>query len=172
MNKTSVAMCEVMSKARDSVSRLVALALSGVMLALSGTVLFGSNAYAYRFEDVCPAPAPPGSDQSQWTQFRDACIKDDSATDRRFFDQCMTKCAVAAGADGFKPPTPAPPPQITTESPIVNPNWCGGVPASPPPPHFENGPGEWQRIRQECMRTPGFSLGSTCTAECMGAEEM
>jgi hypothetical protein len=47
MNKTSVAMCEVMSKVRrpferNSVSRLVAFAFSAVMLSLSGIVLSGA----------------------------------------------------------------------------------------------------------------------------------
>ena len=140
-----------------------------VTLAASGIALLGSSAYAYRFEDVCPAQAPPGSDQSQWTQFRDACIRDDSARDRPFFDQCLTKCAVAAAAEGFKPPTPAPP--VTNESPIVNPNWCGVVPASPPPPHFETRPGDWERVRQACMRSADLSLGSTCSDMCLNAEE-
>ena len=41
-------------------------------------------------------------------------------------------------------PTPAPMP--------TNPNWCPGVPESPPPPHFENFAGQWAAIYKDCSR--------------------
>jgi hypothetical protein len=31
-----------------------------------------------------------------------------------------------------------------------NPNWCPGVPLSPPPPHFENFPGDWASANKQC----------------------
>jgi hypothetical protein len=45
------------------------------------------------------------------------------------------------GASGYiLPVQPAP----------ANPNWCPGVPASPPPPRFETGPGGWASANKEC----------------------
>jgi hypothetical protein len=31
-----------------------------------------------------------------------------------------------------------------------NPSWCPGVPLSPPPPHFENFPGDWASANKQC----------------------
>ncbi len=45
-----------------------------------------------------------------------------------------------AGASAQQP-TPAAP---------SNPSWCPGVPESPPPPYFENNPGDWAKYYKAC----------------------
>jgi len=45
------------------------------------------------------------------------------------------------------------------------PNWCSGVPASPPPPKFDTGhPGHWAAVRKMCMnaKTPEMGCGDIC----------
>ena len=49
---------------------------------------------------------------------------------------------VAAAGAQTATPTPAPAP--------TNPNWCPGVPESPPPPNFEVVRGQWAAIYKEC----------------------
>jgi hypothetical protein len=74
--------------------------------------------------------------------------------------------AVAAGLIWFTTASA----QQPTAKPPINPNWCSDVPASPPPPHFENknNPGEWAAIRNTCLNR----FDDTCRDMCMAAREM
>ena len=54
-------------------------------------------------------------------------------------------------------------------APLLNPNWCSDVPASPPPPNFEHHSGEWTEARQLCMRARKTDLG--CANACGDAKE-
>lgn len=53
-----------------------------------------------------------------------------------------------------------------------NPNWCAGVPASPPPPTFDAryGQGFWPRIREECIN--GTNLPENCNDVCREAQDL
>ena len=53
-----------------------------------------------------------------------------------------------------------------------NPNWCPGVPASPPPPHYqaENRPNAWADIRKRC--TNAVDTDWMCMNVCGSAREL
>ena len=54
----------------------------------------------------------------------------------------------------------------------LNPNWCSDVPASPPPPHYENIPGEWAARRKMCLNATGHLAWKTCGDICLRAREL
>src|SRR5271156_635468 len=58
-------------------------------------------------------------------------------------------------------PTPAAP---------LNPHWCSGVPASPPPPNLEHRLGDWAELRKRCMNT-GPDRSHLCDALCQDAKD-
>ncbi len=59
--------------------------------------------------------------------------------------------------------------QPTPSSPL-NPNWCSSAPASPPPPQFEQRPGDWAEARQMCMNLPNADKG--CGYICQTAKDL
>ncbi|MHB8382684.1 MAG: hypothetical protein ACYDC3_10160 [Candidatus Binataceae bacterium] len=123
-------------------------------------VLVSLPAQAYDFTNVCPTQPPPKWTAEAWTQFRSACIANNSARDRRFFDRCMTACAVADQEEGIKPKVEKMKMHSAPGEPPLNPNGCSSVPTSPAPPHFELHPGDWARISEQCILTncPGLKL--------------
>jgi hypothetical protein len=60
-------------------------------------------------------------------------------------------------------------PQATPAA-LLNPNWCSGVPVSPPPPNFELRPGNWAAARQMCMNVGKTDMG--CIYICGYAEDL
>jgi hypothetical protein len=80
--------------------------------------------------------------------------------------------AVLMAADSrAQQPTAAPAPAPR------NPNWCPGVPESPPPPNWENVPGGWAQAYKACsadrsMFSPGqrHNMDVECRHACMGAK--
>jgi hypothetical protein len=45
--------------------------------------------------------------------------------------------------------------QQSTSAAPTNHNWCPGVPPSPPPPHFDTKPGEWEGFDKACSAERG-----------------
>jgi hypothetical protein len=149
-----------------------------VFVVAASLLLVGATAQAYDFQTICPAQAPPKWEISAqaWTQFVNSCITNDAsaragrAFDRRSWDKCIKTCGLANDAEGRKPPKPAQPEnQSVTAGTPANPNWCSDVPASPPPPHFENNPGDWAYVRSQCMKKSGFDV--SCFNDCLAARE-
>jgi hypothetical protein len=149
-----------------------------VVVAVTGLLLVSATAQAYDFANICPAQPPPkwAGSAATWSQFVDSCISNDAsaragrASDRRFWDNCIKTCGLANDAEGRVPPKPAQTEkQTTTSGTPANPNWCSDVPASPPPPHFENKPGDWAYIRSQCMKKSGFDV--SCFDDCLAAKE-
>jgi hypothetical protein len=62
---------------------------------------------------------------------------------------------------GAQQPTPAAP---------LNPQWCSGMPASPPPPNLEHRPGDWAVLRKRCMNT-GPDRSHLCDTLCQDAKD-
>ena len=60
--------------------------------------------------------------------------------------------------------------QQPTPSSPVNPSWCSSAPASPPPPQFEQHPGDWTAVRQMCMNLPNANKG--CSYICQTAKDL
>lgn len=150
-----------------------------VVVVAGGLLIASANAHAYDFANVCPAQAPPkwSISAQAWTQFVNSCIANDAAAttgrafDRPFWDKCIEKCGLADDAEGRTPPTPAQTEKQATASGIpANPNWCGDVPASPPPPKFSAK--DWAAERQRCVNEANVVTDTTCVYICQGAREM
>jgi hypothetical protein len=58
--------------------------------------------------------------------------------------------------------------QQSTPAAPLNPQWCSGVPASPPPPNLEHHPGDWAVLRNRCMNNRSDLL---CAPLCQDAKD-
>jgi hypothetical protein len=151
-----------------------------IVVAAIGTIMLSATARAYDFANICPPQAPQkwAVSAETWSQFVDSCVANEAsaragrAFDRRFWDNCVRTCGLADEAQGRTPPTPAPRNQLTTSGSPANPNWCPGVPASPPPPHYqaENRPNDWADTSKRCMNVVGVDV--ICTDACQAAREL
>lgn len=70
--------------------------------------------------------------------------------------------ALVGSMFSFSPASAQPP------SEPANPNWCPGVTASPPPPHFD--PEHWSTVWARCTNHIGFEEG--CFDDCQGARAL
>lgn len=147
------------------------------VVAIAKLLTVGATAQAYDFANICPAQAPPHWAASAWAQFVDSCVTNDAsaragrAFDRHLWDNCIKTCGLANDAEGRVPPKPAQAKRQSTMSGTpVNPNWCGDVPASPPPPKFSAE--DWAAERQRCMNEANVVSDTTCVYICQGAREM
>jgi hypothetical protein len=57
-----------------------------------------------------------------------------------------------------------------TPAALLNPQWCSGVPSSPPPPNLEHRPGDWAELRKRCMNT-GPDRSHLCDILCQDAKD-
>jgi len=151
-----------------------------ILVSAARLLLVSASARAYDFVNICPTQAPQkwAVSGQTWSQFVDACISNDASAragkeaDQRFWDNCIRTCGLADEAEGRTPPTPAPQNRLTTSGSPANPNWCPGVPASPPPPHYQadDRPNAWADTEKRCMNVVG--VDEMCTEDCQAAREL
>ena len=158
---------DIRRSARSASCRLWFLLMLPIVLS---PVLLSVPAQAYDFTNVCPTQPPPKWTAEAWTQFRSACIANNSARDRRFFDRCMTACAVADQDEGIKPKVEADENAFGSGRASVESQLVFQRSSLPGSPAILSSSGRLGRIRQACINTSPIDSG--CIVRVRGRAEL